>query len=68
LTKNGGKVMFGFLFPKNDQVRVEAVDSNNVKTTYWRQLEPRGESTVTAVENELERTGKRYKRISAYYP
>jgi hypothetical protein len=60
--------MFDFLFPKNDQVRVEAVESSGVKTTYWRPLEPRGESTVTAVENELERTGKCYKRISVYYP
>jgi hypothetical protein len=60
--------MFGFPFPKNDQVRVEAVDSSGVKTTYWRPLEPRGESTFFAVECELKRTGKRYEKVSVYYP
>jgi hypothetical protein len=61
------KAMFN-LFSISNQVKVEAVDRSGNKTTFWRPLKPRGESTFAAVENELKETGKNYTRISVYYP
>lgn len=59
--------MFG-LFRSTPQVKVEAIDQNGKKTTFYRDVLPLGESELNAAEQELRKTGKHYPSIKVTYP
>lgn len=56
------------LFGGKPQVKVEATDTSGNKTTFYRNLLPKGESDFHAAEKELRKTGKHYSSIKVTYP
>ena len=59
--------MFNF-FKATPQVKVEAIDSNGDKTTFYQDILPIEQSELDAAKAKLKKTGKVFSSIKVTYP